>query len=118
MQTQLLAALRENPADIVTWLVYADSLEEIGDPTGPFIRLSLELTGGLTNTQDAEGRIIEFEKLHATAHPETRELLADYRSGLPTRFRVLSISLIGHDPPRDMFGYARTAAVGFLETGQ
>jgi translation elongation factor EF-Tu-like GTPase len=44
--------------------------------------------------------------------------MALYRSSPPTRFRVLSIHLIGEDPPREMFGYARTVAVGYLETGR
>jgi uncharacterized protein (TIGR02996 family) len=115
---RFLAALRERPADLTAWLVYADWLDEQGEPTGRFIRLSLELTDGRIAVKDAEARVVELEQLHATTHPETRELLSSYRSGLPTRFRVLSRFYIGEDPPREMFGYARTVAVGFLEAGQ
>lgn len=113
-----LAKLREHPADLTTWLVYADWLEERCEPTASFIRLSLELTTGQIPAEVAEARMAEFERLYALAHPETRELLATYRSALPTRFRVLNCFLIGEEPPREMFGYARTIAVGFLEAGR
>jgi uncharacterized protein (TIGR02996 family) len=118
MNQQFLAALKENPADLPTWLVYADWLEEQADPTGSFIRLSLALTAGTIPAGDAETWVQEFEKLYGASEPETRELLASYRSSLPARFRVLSTFFIGEDPPREMFGYARTVAVGFLETGR
>jgi uncharacterized protein (TIGR02996 family) len=118
MKERFLDRLRENLADLPTWLVYADWLEDHEDPTGPFIRLSLELTAGGVRPEEAEARVREFEKLHAASDPETRELLASYRSHLPVRFRVLGRFFIGEDPPREMFGYARTVAVGFLEAGR
>lgn len=118
MHQTFLARLREYPADLVTWLVYADWLDERGDSAGPFIRLSLQLTSGQVPSETAEACIAEFEKLYAAAHLETRELLATYRSTLPTRFRVLQRIFIGEDPPREMFGYARTVAFGFLEAGR
>ncbi len=37
------AALRDNPDDLVTWSVYADYLEEQGDPRGEFMRVQLAL---------------------------------------------------------------------------
>jgi uncharacterized protein (TIGR02996 family) len=118
MKQQFLARLRENPSDRTTWLVYADWLDEHDDPTGPFIRLSLDLTDGRISTEEAEARITEFERLYAAADPQTRHQLAAYRSSLPVRFRVLGRDHIGEDPPREMFGYARTVAIGFLETGR
>ena len=113
-----LAQLRATPADLSAWLVYADWFEDQDDQTGAFIRLSLDLTAGLIPAKDAEARIAEFEQLLAGSDPETRELLAEYRSSLPVRFRVLSRHFIGANPPREMFGYARTVLVGFLEAGQ
>jgi uncharacterized protein (TIGR02996 family) len=118
MHQLFLAWLREYPADLTTWLVYADWLEERGELTGPFIRLSLQLTTGQVPRETAEACIAGFERLYAAAHSETRQLLATYRSTLPTRFRVLHRFFIGEDPPREMFGYARTVAVGFLEAGR
>jgi uncharacterized protein (TIGR02996 family) len=117
MHEQFLAILRANPGDIPTWRDDADWLDNHGDPTGPFIRLSLELTAGLIPAEAAGAKFAEFEKLYATSHLKTRELLALYRSGLPTRFRVLSRHFIGESPPREMFGYARTVTVEFLEAG-
>jgi uncharacterized protein (TIGR02996 family) len=115
---QFLARLREDPADLRCWLVFADWLEEHGEPTAAFIRLSLELTASHLAVADAEAKLREFEKLLAVADVETRELLAEYRSSLPTRFRVLEKFFIGEDPPQEMFGYARTVAAGFLESGR
>ena len=118
MHQQFLARLQDDPACIPSWLVYADWLDEQGDPTGAFVRLSLELTAGRVAMEDAEARVQEYERLYSAAHAETRELLAVYRSGLTTRFRVLHRALIGEDPPEEMFGYARTILSGFLESGR
>jgi uncharacterized protein (TIGR02996 family) len=118
MLQPFLARLREDPDDRTTWLVYADWLDDHDDPTGRFIRLSLELTGGAYPIEEAEALIGQFEKLYAISHPETRQAMADYRSALPVRFRVLSKILIGENPPREMFDYARTVAIGFLEAGR
>lgn len=118
MHHTFLDRLREYPTDLTTWLVYADWLDERGEATSPFIRLSLQLTSGQVPRESAEACIAEFEKRYAAAHPETRELLATYRSTLPTRFRVLDRIFIGEDPPQEVFGYARTVAFGFLEAGR
>jgi uncharacterized protein (TIGR02996 family) len=105
---QFLDVLRGTPTDLVTWLVYADWLDERDDPTGSFVRLSLELTAGRVEMADLGTRLDDFEKLYDLSHAETRELLATYRSTLPTRFRVLDTLHIGHDPPREMFADARS----------
>jgi uncharacterized protein (TIGR02996 family) len=111
MHEQFLSALRESPSDVGRWLVYADWLDDGGDPTGPFVRLSLALAVGEYGGANVEERLAEFEKLFAVAHPETRKLLANYRASLPTRFRVLRHFLIGS-------GLIRTCAMGFLESGR
>src|SRR4051812_41973771 len=108
-----LHQLRENPADTAAWLVYADWLEDQGDPTATFVRRSLEVTAGV-----GPADVAEVERLHDSAHPDARELLAAYRASLPARFRVLDRFLIGEDPPREMFGYARTVVTGYLEAGR
>jgi uncharacterized protein (TIGR02996 family) len=118
MRELFLAGLRETPDDLPTWLVFADWLDEAGDPAGSFIRLSLALAAGGAAAEDARDLLSRFEKLSLVTPPEIRELLSVYRSGLPVRFRVLSNFFIGEDPPREMFGYARTVAMGFLETGR
>jgi len=113
-----LATLRERPADHLGWLVYADWLDEQNDPTGRFIRLSLELTNGQVGIENARAWVEELEQLYTSSHPATRELLAAYRSSLPTRFRVLEPHCLGEDTPQEMFAYPRTIAIGFLESGR
>src|SRR5262249_45748253 len=85
MRGQFLAVLRQNPRDVAAWLAYSDWLEEAGDSTAAFIRLSLEITAGRFGDATPEARVSEFVKLHAAAAPEARELMATYRSSLPTR---------------------------------
>jgi uncharacterized protein (TIGR02996 family) len=46
MHEEFLAALRENPNDNVSRLVYADWLDEQGDPLAEFVRLEVRLAGG------------------------------------------------------------------------
>lgn len=113
-----LTALREKVADRSAWLVYADWLDEQGDPTGLFVRLSLDLTAGQLAAGDAEARLTKYERLYPLAHPATRDLLAEYRSALPTRFRILDRIFIGEEPAQEIGGYARTAATGYLEAGR
>jgi uncharacterized protein (TIGR02996 family) len=112
-----LAALRHDPTDVATWQIFADFLEEQGDPTCEFIRLSLDLTVGRTPHGSAEASISRFETLLPLALQEARLLLASYRCGLPVRFRVMDTFQMGDDPPPDMFAYERTVAVGYLEAG-
>jgi uncharacterized protein (TIGR02996 family) len=114
---RFLAALRHDPADIAAWQVFADFLEEQGDPTCEFIRLSLELTLGKTPHGSAEASIGRFEALWPKAIQEVRELLASYRSTLPVRFRVIERIWMGETPPQEMFDDERTLATGYLEAG-
>src|SRR5687767_7887886 len=112
-----LSRLRETPGDETAWLVYADWLDERDDPTGAFVRLSLDFTLGRVRPERDDAHVTRFSELFTTAHPETRDLLAERRSRLPLRFLVGYGILIGEDPPREMFGYARTIVVGTLLTG-
>ena len=41
-----LTALEEAPADDTTWLVYADWLEERGDPRSEYLRLTIDIARG------------------------------------------------------------------------
>lgn len=112
-----LDRLRENPADVAGWLVYADWLDEQDDPTGAFVRLSVAFTVGRIegDPEDSAGRL---DSLLRTAHPETRELLAGWRGALPLRFLATDHFMGGEDPPREMFGYARTFINGVILTGR
>src|SRR5262245_58442703 len=118
MREAFLGRLGEQPGDLTTWLVFADWLDERDDPAGAFIRLSLDLTAGRVVPEETQRRIEEYEKLFAATPEDVREAMARYRSSLPARFRVADILRIGKDPPEEMGGYARTVAVGFLESGE
>jgi uncharacterized protein (TIGR02996 family) len=102
-----LEKLRENPADLANWLVYADWLDEQNDPTGAFIRLSLDFTTGAVYEPESA----HANRLYALAprvHSATRKLLGAYRSALPLRLQVCNSFRLGHNPPREVFGYERT----------
>jgi uncharacterized protein (TIGR02996 family) len=86
-----LAHLRAAPADLTAWLAYADWLDEQGDPTGPFVRLSLDFTAGRVPPEPEDAHADRFDALAGTADPDTRELMAVYRSGLPVRLQVCGV---------------------------
>ena len=103
-----LDKLRENPADTTAWLVYADWLDEQDDPTGTYIRLALEFTAGRVPVERDGAHTAPLYELAGRAHGPTRKLLSAYRSALPLRLQVCNSFRLGHNPPRDMFGYERT----------
>ena len=102
-----LDKLRENPADLAGWLVYADWLDEQDDPTGAFVRHALDFTAGALFEPES-AHATHFYGLASRAHRATRKLLGAYRSSLPLRLQVCNSFRIGHNPPREMFGYERT----------
>lgn len=55
MHDEFLTALRENPNDSVTRLVYADWLDEHDDPLAEFLRLEVRLAGGVSEDERVEG---------------------------------------------------------------
>ncbi|MBN9122023.1 MAG: TIGR02996 domain-containing protein [Planctomycetes bacterium] len=103
-----LDKIRENPADLAAWLVYADWLDEQDDPTGTFVRFSLDFTAGRVPVRAHSGHVKRLHALAARAHAETRGLMGVYRTGLPLRLQVCETALVGHERARDMFGYPRT----------
>lgn len=102
-----LDKLRENPADLANWLVYADWLDEQNDPTGAYIRLALDFTAG-TLFEPESAHANRLYALAPRVHPATRKLLGAYRSALPLQLQVCNSFRLGHNPPREMFGYERT----------
>lgn len=66
----LVAALRENPKDANLWLVFADWLEERGDPRGAFIRKRPLLSPPWTwATDDGDGILRELRREVNRKHP-------------------------------------------------
>jgi uncharacterized protein (TIGR02996 family) len=51
MHDEFLTALRENPKDDVTRLVYADWLDEQDDPLAEFLRLEVRLAAGVSDDE-------------------------------------------------------------------
>jgi len=116
--SDFLNKLRENPADGAGWLVYADWLDEQDDPTGAYVRLALEFTAGRV---PVEPHFAHSQRLYGLApriHQPTRELLGEYRDRLPLRLQVCESLKIGHNPPREMFGYARTIVIVAVLSGR
>lgn len=92
------AEIRANPGDVVPRLVYADFLEESGDPQGEFVRVQCELAG-TSVTGQPPARLREREAELLEAYGETwlgrlRDLGAEgvdtrcFRLGLAERVRI------------------------------
>lgn len=113
-----LDKLRESPADVANWLVYADWLDERDDPTGAFVRYALEFTAGAVPPEPNQNHVVRLHDLAAGADPATRELMAAHRSARPLRLQVCDCIRIGHHPPRDMFGYPRTVVMVAVLAGR
>jgi uncharacterized protein (TIGR02996 family) len=113
-----LDRLRDDPADTDGWLVYADWLDEQADPTGVFVRHALDFTTGRVPIEPHGAHVSHFYQLSQHAHPETRKLLGEYRTALPLRLQVCDCLRIGHNPPRDIGGYARTIVVVAVLSGR
>src|SRR5262249_38868583 len=64
-----LAAIRANPDDNAVRLVYADWLQERGDPRGEFLRLDTMLTGLSPNHESYGADRFRLEQLRSTLDP-------------------------------------------------
>lgn len=115
--SDFLDKLRDDPSDLANWLVYADWLDERDDVTGAFVRLSLDFTAGRVPVEPHYSHAQRLYGLAPRAHPPTRELLGEYRNSLPLRLQVCDCLKIGHNPPREMFGYARTIVIVAVLSG-
>ena len=112
----LLAALADRPDDELTWLAYADWLEEQGGERPHFVRLLLDLARGAEDEAAQADVRKRFERLESI-DPAWREQVVRMRAALPLRFRVTSASLLGPAVPVEMFERPMTILQGFLEQG-
>jgi uncharacterized protein (TIGR02996 family) len=56
-ENAFLSSIFTKPDDVATWLVYADWLEERGDPRAEYLRLEVELERQLARSQELEARL-------------------------------------------------------------
>src|SRR5689334_3393856 len=105
------AALAGQPADELTWLAYADWLEEQGGERHRFVRLLIELARGAEDEAAQMDRRKRFKRLRRI-DPDWRERLVQMRASLPLRFRVTSASL-RPTTPGEMFDRSMTVLEGF-----
>jgi len=99
-----LRAISENPEDDVTRLVYADWLDEQGDPRGEFIRVECEL-----------GTLEEDTPRHKKLAQRKWELLEEYGKEWKGLFGKLGIESHFH---RGFIASAEMSAKQFLEHGE
>jgi uncharacterized protein (TIGR02996 family) len=83
-----LTQLAANPHDQTTWLVYADWLADRDDPTGEFIRTSIDIFHNPTANETRDAQCAEWRRLMAVASLDPLPLLWRYAVALPVRFRV------------------------------
>src|SRR5262249_29656720 len=114
-ESALLATLAELPADELTWLAYADWLEEQGGERHRFVRLLIKLARGAEDEAAQDGRRRWFKRLRQL-DPDWRERIVQLRSALLLRFRVTSAQLM-RCTPGEMFDRSMTLLEGFLEQG-
>jgi uncharacterized protein (TIGR02996 family) len=69
MDEDFLEALAARPADNVARLVYADWLQERDDPRAEFLRLEVQLAGGITPVGDRGELATRLAELGRTAEP-------------------------------------------------
>jgi uncharacterized protein (TIGR02996 family) len=110
----LHAALADQPADELTWLAYADWLEEQGGERHLFVRLLLDLARGAEDEVTQTDLRRRFKRLRGV-DPEWRERIVQTRAELPLRFRVTGCRL--HRSSGEMFDRSMTHFEGFLEQG-
>jgi uncharacterized protein (TIGR02996 family) len=106
-----LEAIAARPTDEVAWLIYADWLEERGDAArAEYLRVAAALGWGGAAAQ-------RLEQLVPAVAADWRGAVTRLRAGLPMRFRIADVQLLGNDPPREMFDRTLTLVQGVLESG-
>jgi uncharacterized protein (TIGR02996 family) len=116
-QQALLDALAAYPEDDAVWLVYADWLEERGDPGSEFLRLSVALGRGDLEAEQVAATARRLARLRKSLDPAWLERIIRLRAGRPLRIRITDVLRLGNPPPREMFDRIMTIVCGTLESG-
>jgi uncharacterized protein (TIGR02996 family) len=112
-----LEALASNPDDDAVWQVFADWLEERGDPRSAFIRQTIALSQGAIAPQQAEAAAEQLATLGDRIEPEWLARVLRLRAARRLRFRITDVHRLGEVPPREMLDRAMTVLIGVLESG-
>jgi uncharacterized protein (TIGR02996 family) len=107
-----------HPDDDGNWLVYADWLEEQGDPRAEYVRLCVALGRGSYEGEAAHASFQRLWSLRPGMAAEWLARVAQLRANRPARFRITEVHTLGHVPPQEMFDRAMSIIIGYLEAGQ
>jgi uncharacterized protein (TIGR02996 family) len=108
----LLAALTEQPGDELTWLAYADWLEEQGGEQHQFIRLLVRMAAGIDDGAERYRARKLLKHLHDALDYAWCAQIARRRETLPLRFRIENASPDG----RTLVGMLERGAVRLAQT--
>jgi len=92
-EQDFLATLKVAPEDDTTWLVYADWLEEQGDPRSPFLRLAVALGRGAIDPERVPVLMERLEELRVNLDPGWIEQCTVLWASRPLRFRISELPL-------------------------
>jgi uncharacterized protein (TIGR02996 family) len=105
-----LSALEEQPGDDTSWLVFADWLEERGDPRGQYLRFTADLVRGEIDGHDPMLVREHLRQLAVTLPVPWTEQITRLRATRPLRFRIGEVTQMTVPEPG-------TLVSGFLAAG-
>jgi uncharacterized protein (TIGR02996 family) len=105
-----LGALEEEPGDDTSWLVYADWLEDRGDPRAEYVRVTADLSRGAVTLAFLQPVSEYLKKLGVIMPAAWTEQIIRLRAARPLRFRIVRVNHFGgHE--------SETRVRGILESG-
>lgn len=102
-EDDFIAAIADDPDDVGAWLVYADWLQESGDPRGEFLALQVEFEQSDPEERDRRTELLEGLKRLELEHGDlsgmgsARSLVAEFCFGLVTGVRGSAPRLLAVD---------------------
>jgi uncharacterized protein (TIGR02996 family) len=116
-EAAFLNALAAEPADDATWLVYADWLEERGDPRADILRSAVALSRGIP-PDELEATAQRFGRMKEALPEPWAEQVLHLWGSRPVRMRIVHVQILGNIPPQEMFDRAMTHLHCVLESGR
>jgi uncharacterized protein (TIGR02996 family) len=111
-----LDAIATSPNDEDLWRIYADWLEDQGDPRSKFLRLAVALA---EEEGPAQARAVadQLAAIRGALNPDWIVQVVRLRAGRPLRIRITEIYRLGNGPPREMLVRNMTVVTGILQSG-